>query len=568
MNQTENSLPLRPLPPLWQRLGLAALSLIAAAAALIVGMSIPSHFRSVSPLVLEAAADGTPTLATLAEESLQRGQPGMAAPLLQLLPEGSADRQALQRQMEELYRRHATYRWSGGPAPFYQQFLAQAAHLREDQPHVLPSLLPGPNRSHLLGFLEASSNQMVLRLLDSRHLVGWQIFSPVFSSAGQPLDAAILTTALLEQSAALQPALRADLQAALNAALATPSQQGALHSLEAFYAAIVTIGRHVDWLQLELLMRSIPDRDSLLFFSAAIQQEAGRITPLLASMRMQIPADGLRHYLSRHQDNGWQAVNIALPMGQGALQTLIHLDRPLYVPPRFWYQLPEVVRRGQFAFKGFSESAATFALAVRVFCFAICGYFLVGLLRNLLLGRIRRGARGRMLWQLDRAVGAVLVMLLLWILIEPGLLEFPPNEAGVLQIQLAQILPTAEAATSQSDANQMIDQVTIIVLLLFLVLQLFVFVFGLLKLAEIRRQQATAELKLALLDNEEVLFDLGLYVGLGGTVGSLIMIVLNMVDASLMAAYASTLFGILFVGILKVGFLRPFRRSLLLQMKA
>ena len=45
---------------------------------------------------------------------------------------------------------------------------------------------------------------------------------------------------------------------------------------------------------------------------------------------------------------------------------------------------------------------------------------------------------------------------------------------------------------------------------------------------------------------------------------SLTLVVLNIVDASLMAAYASTLFGIIFVAILKIGFLRPFRRRLIL----
>ena len=69
------------------------------------------------------------------------------------------------------------------------------------------------------------------------------------------------------------------------------------------------------------------------------------------------------------------------------------------------------------------------------------------------------------------------------------------------------------------------------------------------------------------MDNEENLFDLGLYVGLGGTVLSLILVVLNIVDASLMAAYASTLFGIIFVAILKVGFVRPSRRKLILEIQ-
>jgi hypothetical protein len=114
----------------------------------------------------------------------------------------------------------------------------------------------------------------------------------------------------------------------------------------------------------------------------------------------------------------------------------------------------------------------------------------------------------------------------------------------------------------------MLDQVTIIVLVLFFCLQLVVYVFGLIKIYEIRGQNFAPEIKLRLLENEENLFDLGLYVGLGGTVAALILLALDIVQASLIAAYASTLFGIIFVAILKVMHLRPFRRRLILEHEA
>jgi hypothetical protein len=75
-------------------------------------------------------------------------------------------------------------------------------------------------------------------------------------------------------------------------------------------------------------------------------------------------------------------------------------------------------------------------------------------------------------------------------------------------------------------------------------------------------------MKLRLIDNEENLFDFGLYVGLGGTVLSLILVAVGIVEASLMAAYASTLFGILFTAIFKVMHLRPYRRKLILETDA
>ena len=68
-----------------------------------------------------------------------------------------------------------------------------------------------------------------------------------------------------------------------------------------------------------------------------------------------------------------------------------------------------------------------------------------------------------------------------------------------------------------------------------------------------------------MLENEEHLFDAGLYLGFAGTIISLILVSLNVIAPSLMAAYGSTSFGIIFVSIFKIFHLRPMRRKLLLE---
>jgi len=90
----------------------------------------------------------------------------------------------------------------------------------------------------------------------------------------------------------------------------------------------------------------------------------------------------------------------------------------------------------------------------------------------------------------------------------------------------------------------------------------------LLKMAEIRKLDEKPGTKLELLQNEDNLFDAGLYVGLGGTVLSLIFLAVGIVQASLMAAYSSTLFGILFVAMIKIFHLRPLRRQLIIDIKS
>src|SRR5204863_1127356 len=129
-------------------------------------------------------------------------------------------------------------------------------------------------------------------------------------------------------------------------------------------------------------------------------------------------------------------------------------------------------------------------------------------------------------------------------------------------------LPTGTAAITQTVAAQkysFMNQKSLLTLLLFFVLQGLLYIACLVKLAEIRRQKIPPRIKLRLLENEEHLFDAGLYLGFAGTIISLILVSLKIMEASLMAAYGSTSFGIIFVSVFKIFHLRPMRRKLLLE---
>ena len=109
------------------------------------------------------------------------------------------------------------------------------------------------------------------------------------------------------------------------------------------------------------------------------------------------------------------------------------------------------------------------------------------------------------------------------------------------------------------------NRASLLTLLIFFVLQALIYISCLVKLAEIRRQRVVPRVKLKLLENEEHLFDAGLYLGFAGTIISLILVSLNVIQQSLMAAYGSTSFGIIFVVIFKIFNLRPAKRQLLLE---
>jgi hypothetical protein len=112
------------------------------------------------------------------------------------------------------------------------------------------------------------------------------------------------------------------------------------------------------------------------------------------------------------------------------------------------------------------------------------------------------------------------------------------------------------------------QNLNLVMLLLFFVLQGLIYCACLVKLAEIRRQKVPARVQLKLLENEEHLFDAGLYLGFAGTIVCLILVSLAKFQFTLMAAYSSTSFGIIFVSVFKIFNLRPARRLLLMQAEA
>jgi hypothetical protein len=150
------------------------------------------------------------------------------------------------------------------------------------------------------------------------------------------------------------------------------------------------------------------------------------------------------------------------------------------------------------------------------------------------------------------------------LLSEPFLAQDAQKSDFGLRLRLPTVGSVVAAGNTGAHSTIM-NQLSLMTLLLFFVLQGLIYVACLVKLAEIRRQAVPPRIKLKLLENEDHLFDAGLYLGFVGTIISLILVSLGVIKPSLMAAYSSTSFGIIFVSIFKIFHLRPARRKLLLE---
>jgi hypothetical protein len=149
--------------------------------------------------------------------------------------------------------------------------------------------------------------------------------------------------------------------------------------------------------------------------------------------------------------------------------------------------------------------------------------------------------------------------------LEPTLLQTPRGQVSVAGFDFA-LANLLAYANEESMAEQNLTGVTAIIAGTFLAVQIVIFMVCLSRISQVKNEEMKPGLKLNLLDNEENLFDLGLYVGLGGTVLSLILLlVLGTKNDALIGAYTSTLFGILFVAALKIFVVRPYRNHLLVK---
>ncbi|MCD8482928.1 MAG: hypothetical protein LR015_09860 [Verrucomicrobia bacterium] len=294
-----------------------------------MGVSVPVHFRSVSILVLESAGSGTLQVEDRVDDWLEVGSIGLAQVVWQALPERAPTEDA-QLRYRQIVRQHPQYAVSGGPSPHFEALMRIWEPVTDSRP-VLQLMLPRPRREGALSFLEQSPNVRVQGLLGVRELAGWQHFMPVFTSSGHPLDAVILTTAMLEQSGAWRTDLSRQWHSLSQAALSGDTR--AQFRLEQMLKANVAIGTRARWAEMAALVQLVPDADTLIDLSLLIAARPDQFAQLAAGLLMTPDPAGLIAYLLDNGDPGWQALPYALRFGQGSLAHLTQLNQPLYEPP-------------------------------------------------------------------------------------------------------------------------------------------------------------------------------------------------------------------------------------------
>ncbi|MBM3880063.1 MAG: hypothetical protein FJ387_10145 [Verrucomicrobia bacterium] len=533
---------------------------------LVAAALVPAYLRAVDAEVISRAGVGGATLATEATQQLSLERLGLARMLAKAAHAVDAPRgQELANQAEAFARLNPDLNWLGGADPVLQQIIGTSAGVpATKEATVVDLVLPDAARATVLEFLQKSRRPGVQELLRNRLLPQTRVFSPVGTPSGQALDSAILLTGLLSQTDHLTLQFRDELES-LAAAANRGKDSG---PLEGVYLDLLSLARRLDWVQLTRLMASVNDPGTLRELVHFGLGSPENLAVIFAAVHLSGSAEPIAAYLAQHRERGLRDLAFSVGAGAGAVRELLRRRDPIHRPAlrATLLQVP-LAKEWLGLTVRLAYAAPLLALLLKyllwfdaVFCLARGGSHLVRGLTTPSAPQLE--VRG--IDAMRQQTVALMTLVAVAALGEPFLAQ--KAEAGVTPPNWQ--FPIASLAIREQITNTIepvMTEMTWLALAVFFLIQGGIYVLCLIKLREIKQQDVSSSLKLRLLDNEEVMFDAGLYIGLGGTVLSLVLLAIGVIKPSLMVAYASTLFGIFFVSILKIVHVRPYRRSLIIE---
>lgn len=531
---------------LWLALGVGLLAL---------AWLLPVNVKSLNPALLREAGRDTPSVSGFGRELLELDKPGPAALVLETAKQvGDPGTAALGAIYGDFARRHREMMPWGGWDIALEPLLGNrnAASSTESQP-VLSFMATEQARENLRRYLGVSRLPGVQTVLKTAELGSTERFVPANRPGGQPLDAVILLTAYLWQTEHLSSGLQREVRALAETAV----RSGQMGELEDFYLDILTLGRRLNWVQLSELLRTTGSLGTVAQFAHLARIAPEHLPVIYTAALMTRSADRVAHYLIAFGQPGAEHLQLALSHGQGAVEQLVQRQAPVTRSsgPEFEFGA------------GFTLRYPELALLTKYAAF-LGGIFL--LLRSVDLRLFKsvestlRGAFPKM----GSGIIAAILTFIFFVFSEPSLLKAAPASEYQIKLTIPVIGTLAAPAATPSTTPTTMDISTIASILAFAALQIGMYVICLLKISEVARAGVPAATKLRLMENEENLFDGGLYIGIAGTATALVLQVIGWIDANLLAAYSSNLFGIVCVALVKIRHVRPYKRQLIIEVQS
>jgi len=520
---------------------------MAAAATLALALLLPVRFDALEERVLLGAGKGTASLPELAASLLNSEHLGAGLRLALLsqsmdLP-GSAETVASARTILSSRRDLA---WLGTRDPRLEQVLATSGLAFEKNvtapPEILTLLLREPVRLRLRQTLKANPSPGVQSILQSLDLKPLPPLLPANQPGGQPLEAVTLLTAHLLDTAAFSPALASELKTVTYSA----NEKGSLQPLQPALLSLLSLARRFDYDSLRELTGGVQTLSTLDWLAGQVRSPAEPGDLLLAATLWAGPADRLTR-LPDSAQKPWAVLSSCLATGRGSLELLVQRRCPVFSNP---VRVPNPLVPWLLPW----ERPLLF---LRALLLVLGSWFVVQALWKILHPTSPETPGP---WRpVPVLAQAVMLALLLGSLPEPSVTR--PKPLPTYRLSLA--LPGSTVKMEKTPPLSM-EPTNIITLVVFLSLQIAIYRICVRRIRQIETGPGDPALKLKLLENDDNLFDSGLYVGIGGTAIALVLQVLGVIQPSLLAAYSSNLFGITCVAVIKIFHVRACKQRLLL----
>ena len=521
--------------------------LLAGTVTVAVGLLLPVRFHALEEKVLLAAGRGSSSLPELAASLLNSEHLGAGLRLALLaqsmdLP-GSAETVDSARTILSSRRDLA---WLGTRDARLEQVLATSGLAFEKNvsapPAILTLLLREPVRLRLRQNLKSNPSPGVQSIQQTLDLKPLPPLLPAGQPGGQPLEAVTLLAAHLLDTAAFSPALASELKTAAYAA----NEERSLRPLQPALMSLLSLARRFDYDSLRELVGSAQTLAALDWLAGQVRSPAEPGDLLLAATLWAGPADRLTRVPESAQ-KPWAVLSSALAAGRGSIELLIQRRCPVFTNP---VTIPPALVPWVLPW----ERPLLFLRAVLLILGCWC--FVQGLWRILHPASPESPGPWRPAPVLAQAV---LLALLLGSLPEPTVTR--PKPVPTYRLSLA--LPGSFIKIKEQPRFSM-EPTNVITLVVFLTIQIAVYRICVRRIRQIETGPGDSALKLRLLENEDNLFDSGLYVGIGGTAIALVLQVVGVIQPSLLAAYSSNLFGITCVALIKIFHVRACKQRLLL----
>jgi hypothetical protein len=514
---------------------------------------LPVSLKSISKGLLRSAGEGTSSVATYGRDLVDAEKIGPAVFLLETARAVDDPRApALESALDQLSSRQpALAAWGGWDPALDPLFNLRQRTAHTSSTPIMTFLIPEHARDTVRAYLSNSGSIGVQTVLKTRAVEKTGRFVPASRPGGQPLDALILLTGLLYQGEHLSPTLQREVRGLAETAV----QRGELGELEGFYMDLLSLGRRLDWTQLCELVRRTESVRTVGEYAHLSRVAPDQLPFIYSAALLSNSADRVASYLIRYGKAGSEDLRLALTDGQGAVNLLLQREVPVNRSPG----------------PAMGAAAALVLEHPRLMLALKYAGYILGL--YLLL-------RGLDMWIVSPAGGptagphqhvragvlAVVMSALLIVATEPFLLKAAPPSEYRLRLAIPMLASTATRTESaESPKPVTMETSTLVSIGVFAALQVGMYMACLRKIQEIEVQDASPLLKLRLMENEENLFDSGLYVGMMGTAAALVLQVVGVIEPNLLAAYSSNLFGIICVALVKIRHVRGFKRRLILE---